>query len=112
MIFFEKGIIEKEKWKVIDLGKVPGEELTVASGLPEHLVESKLPKISQEPINHVDATPDNGYPLRILRVHRENCNCEWISNVDNPIIQQMNQDCRKRAEILDKAIKILEENAS
>ena len=63
-----------------------------------------LPKVTQEPLVHVDNTPDDGYPLRILRAHRENCNCKWASDKDNPLINIMNEDCDKRAKILDKAI--------
>lgn len=67
-----------------------------------------LPKISQLPIIHVDATPDKNYPLRILRAYRENCNCIWTSDTDNPLIDQMNKDCRQRAVLLDSAIAVLE----
>lgn len=67
-----------------------------------------LPEISQQPIIHVDATPDENYPLRILRAYRENCNCEWVSDTDNPLIDQMNKHCRQRAVILDAAIAVLE----
>jgi len=68
-----------------------------------------LPKISQQPIIHVDATPDEEYPLRILRAYRENCNCKWVSDTENPVIEQMNKDCHQRAVILDAAITLLEQ---
>ena len=72
-----------------------------------------LPKFTQEPIIHVDATPDKEYPLRILRAHRENCNVKWVCAVDeklntHPLLVRMNKACDKRAEFLDRAIKILE----
>ena len=73
----------------------------------------KLPNITQQPIEHVDGTPDNLYPLRILRAYRENCNCMWsessgVEEVKNPLLKLMNDQQIKRAEILDKAIAILE----
>jgi len=70
-----------------------------------------LPEVTQEPIIHVNATPDEGYPLRILRAYRENCNREWVSETDkplNPLLEQMNKYCRQRAVILDAAIAVLE----
>lgn len=69
----------------------------------------KLPDLTQEPIKFVDATPNNKYPLRILKAYRENCNCKWAStNEPNELLNLMNDDCNRRAEILDKAIVILE----
>lgn len=71
-------------------------------------MNSKLPPITQEPIIYVNATPDNGYPLRILKAYRENCNCKWIVDPPSDLYDMMNGMCDKRAIILDKAIKILE----
>ncbi len=68
-----------------------------------------LPKTTQEPIIHVDATPNEGYPLRILKAYRENCNCRFVSNYKSPVIDLMNADCEKRAVLLDKAIAKLKE---
>ena len=74
----------------------------------------KLPEFTQKAIMHVNSTPDKEYPLRILRAYRENCNVKWGSSTGkgtketNPLLIKMNQDCDKRAEILDKAINILE----
>ena len=71
-----------------------------------------MAKIEGKPIIHVDVTPDEDYPLRILRAYRENCNCRWASSTDgqamNPLCIKMNEACEKRAEILDRAIKKLE----
>ena len=67
----------------------------------------KLPKISQEPMILIDATPNKDYPLRVLKAYRENCNCKWTSNPDNPAIKQRNEDNDKRAVLLDKAINTL-----
>ena len=67
-----------------------------------------LPDYTQQPILHVDLTPDDDLPLRILQAYRENCNCKWSTdtegNCDNPLFALINQHCDERAEILDKAI--------
>jgi len=65
----------------------------------------------KEPILHVDYTPDDKYPLRILQAYRENCNVCWQadSQIDSKICDIMNAHCEQRAAILDKAIAILEE---
>ena len=73
----------------------------------------KLPPLTQEPFRYVDATPDAGYPLRILRAYRQNCDCRWADNTageepTNPLLKMMNEHCQQRAEILDRAIAILE----
>ena len=68
----------------------------------------KLPDTNTQPIFHVNATPDEEYVLRILKVYRENCNCKWFSNLDNKLIEGMNKIQDQRAKLLDKAIKILE----
>ena len=68
--------------------------------------------MTQQPIEYVNGTPDEGYPLRILRAYRENCNCMWSESstekVLDPLLQLMNETQAKRAEILDRAIAILE----
>lgn len=76
--------------------------------------EFKLPDMTQEALRHVDATPDNMYPIRILQAHRENCNCKWSNSAggietDNPLLKLMNEQNDERAKILDKAIEILQE---
>lgn len=70
---------------------------------------SKFPLVTQESILHVDSIPDNGYPLRILQAYRENCNVRWEVNgeIDSKICDTMNECCKQRAIILDKAIVIL-----
>ena len=75
---------------------------------------TKLPKLTKEPLVHVDATPDKEYPLRILRAHRQNCDCNWTDNTAgeepmNPLLKTMNEHNKQRAEILDMAIRKLEE---
>ena len=73
---------------------------------------TKLPKLTKKPILYVDATPDAGYPLRILRAYRRDCDCMWAGNTgeeetEHPLLTMMNKDNHKRAEILDKAIRKL-----
>ena len=72
-------------------------------------LNTKLPETNREPILHVDATPNKEYLLRILRTYRDNCGIKWYSRTDElePILLEMNKIQDKRAEILDKAIKIL-----
>ena len=71
-----------------------------------------IPPLTQEPIKHVDATPDEGYALRILRAYRENCNCRWEyigdSKTSKELIEAINHACEERGRILDEAIAILE----
>ena len=73
-----------------------------------------LPELTQQPILYVDGTPDKGYPLRILEAYRQECDCKWADTTDgeeteNPLLKMMNEHCEKRAEILDRAIKLLRE---
>ena len=70
---------------------------------------SKLPPLTQEPIIHIDATPDDGYVLRILRAYLENTKCKWESNKPDLILDSMNEDCDKRAALLKRAIRALKE---
>lgn len=69
-------------------------------------------KIPQEIIQGIDATPDNKYPIRILRAYREYCNCFYSDNTEgeprSELWEQMNEWQRERALILDKAIQLLE----
>jgi hypothetical protein len=72
-----------------------------------------MPPLTQQPIIHVDGTPDAEYPLRILRAYRENCNCRFVDSAEgketvNPLIRMMNEHCERRAAILDEAIRVLE----
>jgi len=72
-------------------------------------VEYKLPPLTQEMVYHIDSTPNEGYPLRILKTYRENCNSKWSSTSDdNSLLEVMNKHQDQRAEILDKAIEVLE----
>ncbi|MDZ4250344.1 MAG: hypothetical protein U0990_09675 [Candidatus Nanopelagicales bacterium] len=62
-----------------------------------------------EPIMHVDATPDAGYPLRILRAYLENCERVGWSGTNELLVAELNAACRKRAELLRGAIGTLEQ---
>jgi hypothetical protein len=75
--------------------------------------DGMLPNLSKEPIREVDSTPDEEYPLRILRAHRANCDCKWeahaaLTDGENDLVALMNEHGDQRAEILDKAITMLE----
>lgn len=77
-----------------------------------------LPEMTQESIMHIDSTPNNDYPLRILRAYRANCDVKWSDNTSsaenekqlNPMLKLMNNHCDERAIILDNAISVLENN--
>ncbi len=73
------------------------------------IYKSKLPKLTEQPIMVIDAAPTDDYPLRILQVYRQHCDCQWADNTNgsestNPLINTMNEHNNKRARILDKAI--------
>lgn len=71
-----------------------------------------LPPLTQEPILHLDMSPTSDLAVRILRIYRENCNCNWANDtngkVNDPMLQLMNENNKQRAVLLDEAIKILE----
>ena len=72
----------------------------------------ELPPATQQPILCVDMTPNKGLPLRILQAYRDNCNTRWeVHGLDEDksrIYDMMNEHCEQRAEILDRAIVLLE----
>jgi hypothetical protein len=94
-------------------------KLSVASQTKLELLKNEVNKsvpaeTTKEPIEYVDATPDEGYPLRILKAYRENCDRKWSDNLSgvepqNPLIKMLNDQCDRRAEFLDSAIKFLED---
>ena len=71
----------------------------------------ELPPTTQQPIIHVDVTPDEGLPLRILMAYRENCNVRWevhgLGGDESRVYDMMNADCERRAEILERTIALL-----
>ena len=70
----------------------------------------KIPKMNKEMLIYVDSTPDDGYPLRILKAHRENCNCRYMAEPPSALWDEMNKFQEQRAEILDRAIETLEKD--
>ena len=75
-----------------------------------------LPPLTQQPIMHIDGTPDAAYPVRILRTYREQCNVRWeVQGLDEAktlIYETMNQHQRERAALLDVAIRVLQKHAA
>mgnify|MGYP001602384736 CR=1 FL=1 len=73
-----------------------------------------IPPVTREPILHVDATPGEDYPLRILRAYRANCDVRWArtargeADPTDPLLAMMNRAQVARAAILDRAIATLE----
>jgi hypothetical protein len=72
------------------------------------MTESILPPVTQEPLLHVDLTPNSGLPLRILRAYAYNCDCMWESNEPCPLLDAMNEHNRQRKTILEAAIRKLQ----
>lgn len=73
----------------------------------------RFPDMSnQVEILHVDATPDGGYALRILRAYRDMCDSRYIvmgmSENEQVLWNAMNQWQAQRAGELDRAIATLE----
>ena len=62
----------------------------------------------------VDATPDEDYPLRILRGHLQEAEgSRWTDNTvarepTDPLVIRLNHDCQLRAAVLRRAIATLE----
>jgi len=61
---------------------------------------------------HIDATPDESYPLRILRAYRADCDARWEETaagqrVTQPLTVALNKMQDQRAVILDRAIAAL-----
>ena len=74
---------------------------------------TKLPNLTEEPILHIDYTPDEDLPIRILSAYRSNCNVKWLvvglPKEETKLYDMMNKNCDERAEILDRAIAKLKE---
>jgi len=70
----------------------------------------KLPKLTQAPVEFVDATPDDDLPVRILKVYRDNYSCNWetTDSDPSPIWATMNKHNEERVKILNKAINKLQ----
>lgn len=75
----------------------------------------QLPKLTEEPLQHVDLYPDSNYPIRILEAHMHNANCKWVLSADisdgeRRVYEEMNATCDIRVAFLRRAITILEAN--
>jgi len=71
----------------------------------------EIPKLIDVSEVDIDMTPDEGFPLRILRTYRERCNSRWKEGSGSEwgvLWETMNEHQEQRAKILDKAIAILE----
>ena len=85
----------------------------ILAGLREPMWKMNYP----QDYKFIDATPDDDYPLRILKAYRKDCDFRWSSTTNasatevtvGPLMQALNEVQQKRAEILDRAIRILEE---
>jgi hypothetical protein len=75
----------------------------------------RLPPLTHRPTYSVDATPDEDYPLRILRAYLRDCETRWIveglSEEAKLVFDVQNEHQVQRAQILTKAIQILEEHS-
>lgn len=89
---------------------------TALSRLKE--AEARIEALEKENRNHVerkhiDATPNDGYPLRILRAYRADCDMRWSLSTTNggqdatPLMEKSNIMQDQRAAILDTAIAAL-----
>lgn len=73
----------------------------------------KLHPVKKTPILYVDATPDDGYVLRILQAYRDNCDAIWATEGDGvskdmkEFCSAMNDAQKKRLVLLDAAIQKL-----
>ncbi len=70
-----------------------------------------LPALTQQPLKHIDGTPDSRYPLRILEAYRRECDTCWeVHGLDEGaslVYEEMNRHQEQRAVLLDRAIAIL-----
>lgn len=56
-----------------------------------------------EPLTYIDATPNDGYVLRILRSHLANCAARWDGSCKE-LVEQMNKFQDERKRLLEEAI--------
>jgi len=74
------------------------------------IYQSKLPKLTEQPIIFIDGTPDSRYPIRILQAYIRNAEVKWEGDDSSELLQQMNEMNDKRRGILINAIKTLRRN--
>lgn len=71
---------------------------------------AKLPPLTKRPVEvGVDMTPTPDLAIRILQAFRDECDCLWADNTGgeettDPLLVAMNEDQKRRAAYLDKAI--------
>ena len=77
------------------------------------LLDRELAERNHIERKHIDATPDEDYPRRILEAYRRDCDFRWSDSsipetpTSNPLIIAMNEMQAQRAAVLDKAIAVL-----
>jgi hypothetical protein len=71
---------------------------------------SVLGELNKEPVRFVDATPDEEYPLRILRAYLENAELRYQGAPDGTLAATMNEMNERREAILRHAIAGLKKN--
>jgi len=76
------------------------------------LAEAENANRNRVAFKHVDATPNDGLPIRILTAYREDCNLAWATTTDgtpsdSPLVASLNELQRQRASILDRALAAL-----
>lgn len=62
------------------------------------------------PKTHVNATPDDELPIRLLQAYRDDCDILWSTDgdgVNKTLAEIMNKSQQERAVILDKALEKL-----
>ena len=77
------------------------------------MADSELKIVREKEIKRgIDANPDGGYALRILKAYREDCECHMTDNTEgkpptNLLCIEMNRVNEERKAELDRAIHIL-----
>ena len=83
----------------------------LANALQQTLTDLEAAGCNHIERKHIDATPNEGYPIRILRIYRADCDMRWADTSDgdvgNPLMVALNEMQDKRAVILDWAIAAL-----
>lgn len=103
---------EKEHEEYEDICRRADEELAHQQARIEEL---EMDARNRVVFKHVDVTPNDDLPLRILRAYRQDCNYAWATTADgmpsdSPLVKALNELQEQRAAILDKAIAALTGN--
>lgn len=71
----------------------------------------KNPPLTNEPVQYVECTPDEDYPVRILQAHLQHACCSWevhgLDEATRQIYDAMNEANERRRDILERAIRCL-----